>query len=116
MKVLIIDDKVEIRDLIVQFLGYLGHSAVVAASGKEGLKLFAENLDIDIVITDRQMPGGMLGEEVVREIKKISPQTKVVLMSGDDPEEVFRVAKVAGADIILLKPFLLEELAQALSE
>lgn len=115
MKILCIDDEIEMRQFIAEFLGRFGHDVIGAASGKDGLKLFGETPDINVVITDRRMPGGMLGEEVVRKIKKLSPKTRVIFMSGGDSKEVRRVAKAAGADRILLKPFRLEELEQTLS-
>ena len=114
MKILCIDDEVKMWQFIAEFLEISGHDVIVAASGEDGLKLFGE-APADVVITDRRMPGGMLGEEVVRKIKKLSPKTRVIFMSGDDHKEIFEVAKAAGADRILLKPFRLEELKQALS-
>jgi len=115
MLVLIVDDDQEVRSVLIELVELLGHSVMSATNGKEGIELFEKNPNaFGVVFTDRRM-SGMWGEEVVFKIKKISPQTRIVLMSGDDPEEVLRVAKAAGADKILHKPFKLEEFKQALS-
>ena len=117
MKILVIDDDQDFREFLGGLIGYYSPNAdvVLAENGVKGLRIFSSNsASFDIVFTDRRMPG-MLGEEVVREIKKISPQTRVVLMTGDDQKEVLQVAKAAGADKILFKPLQNEELRQALS-
>ncbi len=117
MKILVIDDDQYFREFLGGLINSFSADAdvVLAENGIKGLRIFSSNpASFDIVFTDRRMPG-MLGEEVVREIKKISPQTRVVLISGDYQEEVLQVAKAAGADKILFKPFKNEELRQALS-
>lgn len=118
MKVLIIDDDAMNRKFVGNVVKSLSENGeiIFAESGVEGLKVFKNSsTPFDVVFTDRQMPG-MLGEKVVREIKKISPQTRVIFMSGDDQREVSQVAEEAGADKILFKPFGVKELRQALSE
>ena len=116
MKILVIDDDLAFREFLGELIGYYSADAdvVFAENGVQGLRIFSSNpASFDIVFTDRRMPG-MLGEEVVREIKKISPQTKVVFISGDCQKEILQVAKAAGADKILFKPLQNEELRQAL--
>ena len=114
MKILVIDDEEVIRDFMSEILSQFGIVAT-ASDGISGLKLFKCN-QFDIVFTDRSMPGGMLGEEVIREIKLSSPKTFVVFMSGDDQEEVARVGKAAGADRIFFKPVRLENIERAVME
>ncbi|MBU2028272.1 response regulator [Patescibacteria group bacterium] len=117
MKILVIDDNQNFREFLSELIGFYSADAdvVLAEDGVRGLQIFSSDpASFDIVFTDRQMPG-MLGEEVVREIKKLSPQTRVVLISGDCQEEVLQVAKTAGADKILFKPFKNEEFRQVLS-
>jgi len=117
MKVLVIDDSQDFREFLSELIGFYsaGADVILAENGVEGLRIFSNNpASFDVVFTDRRMPG-MLGEEVVREIKKISSQTRVVFMSGDDSKEVLRVAKAAGADEVLFKLFRNEEIKRILS-
>lgn len=114
MKILVIDDEQVIRAVFSEFLSEFGEVAT-AINGVDGLDVFKHG-NFDLVFTDRSMPGGMLGEEVVREIKLSSPKTFVVFMSGDDRDEVARVGVAAGADRIFFKPVRLEELEKAVRE
>ncbi len=112
MKILVIDDKDYIRVIFSKFLSQFGE-VTTAANGPNGLEVFLHSVGgFDIVFTDRSMPG-MLGEEVVRKIKQLSPKTFVVLMSGDNQSEIERVGKAAGADRIFFKPFRLEKMKEA---
>ena len=58
----------------------LGFRVLTAQSGKQGLKIAAENL-VDIVVTDYEMPG-MNGEALAVAIKGLKPRIPVVLFSG----------------------------------
>jgi len=58
----------------------LGFKVLTATSGKQGVRLAAQNL-IDVVVTDYEMPG-MNGEALAAAIKAIKPRVPVVLFSG----------------------------------
>jgi CheY-like chemotaxis protein len=58
----------------------LGFRVLTATSGKQGVKLAAENL-VDVVVTDYEMPG-MNGEALAAAIKALKPRVPVVLFSG----------------------------------
>jgi len=102
----VVDDSDGVRFIVADILSKKNHRVMTACCGKEGLKLFERNPDIDLVITDRNMPGGMLGEEVIRRVKLSNPRVKAVLMSSQNEEEIIPVAKAAGADSFLNKDFL----------
>ena len=117
MKILVIDDNQDFREFLSGLIGFYRADAdvILAENGVKGLRIFSNNpASFDVVFTDRRM-SGMWGEEVVFKIKKISPQTRVVLISGDDSKEALRVAKTAGADEVLFRPFKNEEIRWVLS-
>ncbi|MFH1346634.1 MAG: response regulator [Spirochaetota bacterium] len=116
MKILVIDDNKAIRNVLSEFLSEFGNQVITAADGVNGLEVFRHSGNFDIVFTDRTMPGGVLGEEVMREIKRLSPKTFVVLMSGDDQKEVINAGITAGADAILCKPFKLAEVDDLIND
>jgi DNA-binding NtrC family response regulator len=58
----------------------LGFKVLTATSGKQGIRLAAENL-VDVVVTDYEMPG-MNGEALAVAIKSLKPRVPVVLFSG----------------------------------
>jgi DNA-binding response OmpR family regulator len=104
MRVLVVDDEEGVRLILSELLQELGFEVRTAASGAAGLEEFFSD-DYDIVITDRRL-GDMLGEALVRKIKKENPDIKVVLMTGDLLTEDTRcLLKEAGADEIWKKPF-----------
>lgn len=114
MKVLVIDDEKGIRELLKVFLQILGHEVVSAKNGPEGIEKCDDSFCL--VITDRRMPG-MLGEEVIRELKKRYPKIKAVLMTGDDLNEVVKnILIAAGVEEILSKPFKLDKIQQILQQ
>ncbi len=113
-KILVIDDDEFMRDTIVSFLLDIGLTADIASNGVEGLRIFRPDYH-KLVITDRRMPM-LFGEEVAREIKRLSPGTFVAMMSGDNPKEVKKVGLEAGVDKIFFKPFNLEEIREVVNK
>ena len=110
MKILVIDDDEDIRGFLAFILKEMGHQIILAEDGLKGIEIVKENSDLlDLVITDRHMPG-MLGEEVVRFVKLHYPQIKVILMTALLDEAVALVAKAAGADTVVLKNHFIKEI------
>ena len=85
------------RRLLLEEEGYGVH---VAANGEEGMKAFAA-CAYDVVVTDYRMPR-MDGVEMIAEIRKISPQARVILLSGF-MEPLGLTTENTGADVVLAK-------------
>ncbi len=113
-KILVVDDDAINREICVEVLEPLGHQIHAAASGNEALERITRD-SFDLVITDLSMPG-VSGWDVAKKVKKASPSTRVMLLSGwsvqQDPEQT----KAAGIDLVLSKPVQLNELAQAVQK
>lgn len=77
---LCIDDEVSILELRKLLLQQQGYEVCTADSGEKGLELFRKEA-IDAVLLDYLMPG-MKGDEVAREIRRLSPQTPIILVTG----------------------------------
>ena len=117
MRVLLIDDDPAVIDSMRLLLELDGHEVLQAAGGDAGIALFLARAGsaeaFDVVITDFSMPNAG-GELVVQTIKKHSPRTPVVLMTGwGDGTRVHETSK--RVDFTLEKPVRLEELRSALS-
>ena len=110
--ILVVDDEQAIRAALADTLAFLGYEVATASNGTEGLRLFHKN-SFRLVVTDVQMPG-MDGWTLARHIKKRSPATPVVLITGSEKETVLRKAKGNSIDSVLFKPFTLEDLQQTL--
>jgi DNA-binding response OmpR family regulator len=113
MKVLIIDDDPQIRDIFAQFVEMLGHEADVAVDGREGLALF-DPLVHQAVITDFIMPG-LTGLQVAEAIRARSCTTPIVMISGSAAPQDERRAGQAGLRF-LPKPISFAQFAATMAE
>jgi CheY-like chemotaxis protein len=111
MRILVIDDEVSARDVIVDLLTAVGHDVVEAKDGVEGLRLNSAE-PADLVITDLFMPEKD-GIAVVMELKRTMPDVKIITISGGGHYGnlgPLQTAKLLGSTFILEKPFTPYEL------
>lgn len=87
---LCIDDNEEVLECEKLFLESFGYTVLTAPSGGKGLEL-AGVYPIDVVIVDYLMPE-MSGKEFVLEMRRLRPQTPIILLSGEVnvPEQVLK--------------------------
>jgi DNA-binding NtrC family response regulator len=114
IRILIVDDEEPIRRAVKRSLGKEGYDFAEAPDGSAGLDEFRKG-EFDLVISDRQMPG-MDGLKMLREIKKLSPQAKVVIISGGISREEAERFYREGALTIIEKPFDIEALKAKVRE
>lgn len=114
--ILIVDDHAMIRRGIQSILRTLPdwHVMGEASNGEDAVRM-TNDLKPDVVLMDISMPG-MSGLEATRAIRKISPQTKVLLLTLHDSPEWVESALHAGARGYLLKSDAEGELLRALEE
>jgi CheY-like chemotaxis protein len=113
-RILVVDDEPYVCDAVRMMLAFDGHHVETASCGKDALALFDKG-KYDVVITDYAMPA-MKGDELAASIKALSPGQPVVLItayaemlkSSDNP--------LKGVDFIVSKPFLLENLREAIEK
>ena len=79
-KVLIVDDDAELRSTLSEILKGAGYHIDEASSGKEAIEKMASK-DFDIALLDLMMPK-MNGIETLTELKKITPKTKVIMITA----------------------------------
>ena len=96
------------RELIFDVLKDRGHQISTAGSGQEALKLLAEQ-DFAVVLTDLRMKG-MLGTELLVEIKRLYPDIGVILMTAFGSVETAVEAMKRGSSDYLTKPVKTEEI------
>jgi len=108
--VLVIDDDASVRELASEILARVGLQVVTAADGREGVELFAQSREpIRVVLLDRTMPV-LSGFDVLRDIRAIDPQVRVIMVSGYSEERAAGEAGATGLAGFLQKPFLPEDL------
>jgi DNA-binding response OmpR family regulator len=112
MRILVIDDDPEIREMLKQLLTPLGHEIDLAVDGQDGMRKYQERIP-DLVITDLYMPN-QEGVETIIQLRKRCPGARIIAMSGRFAEgAMLSVARRAGAAVLLQKPFLPDELRRA---
>ncbi len=83
--ILLVDDRDDSRLTTKWFLSSFGYAVDSAKSAEQALALFKPEL-YDLVLTDNSMPG-MTGAEMAHIIKLRSPNTPVVMFTGEAPED-----------------------------
>jgi DNA-binding NtrC family response regulator len=101
--VLIVDDDDALREGLAETVADLGHAPHVAASGREALAIVAAD-DIDCVLLDLRMPGGMDGIEVLRRIRERDHAPPVIVLTAFATAENTIEAMRLGAFDHLTKP------------
>jgi DNA-binding response OmpR family regulator len=112
MRVLVIDDNNELRDVVRLALEAGGHQVLTATHGREGVA-YLNGHHVDVVVTDLFMPE-MDGIEVIAALRRRFPGVKILAMSGRPGVDYLTVAKELGAARILRKPFGMDELLSAI--
>jgi two-component system, cell cycle sensor histidine kinase and response regulator CckA len=104
-KILLVDDEKGVIEVCFDMLETLGYEVAVASSGMEAIKIMdQEGSNIDLVILDMIMPG-MNGPETYDVIRRIRPDTRVLVSSGYSREEELKLMMEKGCDDYILKPF-----------
>jgi signal transduction histidine kinase len=111
LKILIVDDDKSARVLIKRFLELKDHTVLAVSTGQEALEAFRRD-PVDLVITDRAMPD-MGGDQIAVEIKRLSPTTPIIMLTGFGDIMTVRREKPDGVDCVLGKPITPSQLQEA---
>lgn len=112
--VLIIEDEASLRELLRTVLEPRGYKVLTASDGAEAIDvLLREPATIDAVLLDLNLPE-INGLDVFKTLRRIRPETKVLVISGNITAEVRREMNSLGQDEFLPKPYQLDELGRRL--
>jgi signal transduction histidine kinase/ActR/RegA family two-component response regulator len=97
--ILVAEDEPALRELVVNILQMCGYRVFQAGTGREALQVWeAHKTEIDLLLTDMVMPGGVSGPQLAQQLQAEKPNLKVIYTSGYSPG-------MAGKDIALLDGF-----------
>jgi DNA-binding response OmpR family regulator len=116
-RILVVDDNEDLRSTIQALLQADGFEVAVAGNGQAALALHQSH-PADVVITDLFMPDKD-GIETIVELRKLSPQLKIVAISGwtsTQGSDYLQVAREIGATVTLQKPFDPQELSRVVRQ
>ncbi|MFZ0828565.1 MAG: PAS domain S-box protein [Verrucomicrobiia bacterium] len=113
-KILLVEDDADVRMVARDVLEVSGYQVWEAANGLEALNIWKTNaLQIDLLLTDIIMPGGLNGRELADRLRGEKPGLKVILMSGYSAD---RLGKIQPQSHVLHKPFSLENLTETVRQ
>ncbi len=110
-KILIVDDQYGIRVLLHEVFQKEGYQTFQAANGFQALDIVKKDCP-DLVILDMKIPG-MDGIEILKHVKEINQEIKVILMTAYGELDMIQEAKDLGALMHFAKPFDIDEIRSA---
>ncbi len=118
--VLIMDDNIVLQKTLSKMCQKIGYKTLTANDGKSCLETYKKDLmgkkEIDMVIIDLLIPGGMGGEETIKRLVEIDPNVKAIVSSGFSNDDIMADPSSHGFKAILKKPYTLDELKKVLAE
>jgi two-component system cell cycle sensor histidine kinase/response regulator CckA len=112
-RILIVDDEPGVRSYLHKVLENAGYQVAEAAEGRQAMRQ-AHAGPLDLVITDLVMPE-QEGMETIRKLKKEFPTVAILAISGAFGGTLLRVAEMLGADAVLPKPVVPEQLLERIA-
>jgi signal transduction histidine kinase len=109
--VLVVDDEPTVRMLVVDALAELGYACLEAQDGSTGLRILQSNGDVDLLITDVGLPGGLNGRQVADAARALRPELKVLFITGYAENAVLNHGHIEHGMEVLTKPFAVGDLA-----
>ena len=114
--VLVIDDEPTVRMLIVEVLEDAGYRALQAGDGPAGLALLQSSPQVDLLITDVGLPGGMNGRQVADAARETRPDLKILFVTGYAENAAVGNGLLDDGMEVLTKPFVMTELGEKIRD
>jgi two-component system OmpR family response regulator len=109
MRILLVEDDIEVARFVKKGLGEAGHTVEHAANGRDGLFMAASET-FDMLVLDRMLPGGVDGVRLVETLRQQGNKTPVLFLSALSAVDERVKGLKAGGDDYLVKPFAFAEL------
>jgi DNA-binding NtrC family response regulator len=113
-RILVVDDELFVRELLLEFLSSQGYEVWLADSGEKAVRLI-ESEPAEVALLDLKMPG-IDGIETLRQIRRIAPDTVAIVMTGYPTIESSIEALRCGAYDYVVKPFKLNDLKSSIEK
>ncbi len=107
--ILVVDDDPDSRMMYSEFLSDSGYRVIAREDGASALSAVREVSDIDLVITDYQMPD-MSGIDFIRDLQKVLPSAQIIMLTGHGTIETYFRSRDIGVFEFISKPVRKREL------
>lgn len=114
IKVLVVDDDKESRDLLSEVLTTNGYTVGVVENAGAARALLGQDEEYRIIIADLRMPDGS-GLELLKDLRRQNSKREIILMSSFISGTEREMALDLGVDALLEKPFQLSELLETVA-
>jgi two-component system OmpR family response regulator len=109
MRILLIEDDEDVAQLVTTGMGEASHQVTHASDGQDGMsRALAENFDV--MIFDRQLPGGVDGANLLKDLRAQQVETPVLFLSGLGGLQDWIKGLDSGGDDYIVKPFVFTDL------
>ena len=119
-KIMVMDDEDLVRDVAEAMLNQMGHTVVLTADGEEAVRRYKESYHsgepIDAVIMDLTIPGGMGGQEAVKQILEFDPAARVIVSSGYSNDPIMAYCHEYGFCASIVKPYKMADLVRVVNQ
>lgn len=113
LKILVVDDEPNIRDLLSASLRFAGHQVVTSANGTDAIQKIIDQQP-DIVLLDVMLPD-VSGFGVTKKIRSLGIETPILFLTARDDTEDKVTGLTVGGDDYVTKPFSLDEIMARIS-
>jgi PAS domain S-box-containing protein len=110
--VLVVEDEAALRAYTSEILRELGYRVLEAPNGAAALAALAEAPQIDLLLTDVVMPGGLDGRQLAEAARRRRPGLKVLFMTGYARDAIVHQGSLDGDAQVISKPFGFDALAE----
>ncbi|RZL29118.1 MAG: PAS domain-containing sensor histidine kinase [Sphingomonas sp.] len=108
--ILVVEDEIAIRQLVVEILTDAGYRVLEAPTGPAGVRVMQSDERIDLLISDVGLPGGLNGRQVADAGRAVRPSLKVLFVTGYAANAAVGAGHLEEGMEILTKPFNIGEL------
>ena len=119
-RILLMDDKEIVLEVMGNMLKYLGYEVAFARNGNEAIGFYkrakAAGHPFDVVIMDLTIAGGMGGKEAIKKLIEIDPEVKAIVSSGYANDPIMVDFKKYGFSGVIAKPYKIKDLSKTLQK
>ena len=108
-QLLVVEDELEVVHYLKMYFQHRGVEVLSAATGEEGLKILADQKP-ELVLLDMKLGAGMSGLEFLRRAKAAKSESKIIVVTAVDDQNVSDMARGLGAADYVTKPLTLPDL------